>query len=504
MSRSLRWRLSAMMFLQYAVWGVWAPILVLHLLRLDDFAEDTQTKINRVYMTMAIAAIVAPFVAGQIADRYFATQRFLALSHLLGGILLIVIARLGGYHAIFGGMLAYALIYAPTIALTNSLCFHHLPDGQEDFGKIRLWGTIGWIVIGWIFSLWIGLADGLLGWLWPSCQQSLVAWRASLIHKPDVADCLYLASGLSFVLAAFCLFLPHTPPPKNPRSPWAFLEALKLVRDRSFAVLIIVAFLVATELQFYYVLTPSFFNQGGGPFDQDQIAKILAGDAPQTGLEQARSEASRLIVQADRNGDAKLSRRELIDAARRDPAAGRILKFEDRLLRDKGGLALDSAWVAPVMTLGQICETIVLGLLPIVLRGLGFRLTIALGIAAWALRYLVFALGEPTGLVIASQTLHGFGYGFFFVAIAIYTDAAAPRDIRASAQSLLVFITMGAGMLVSSLIAGPIADALQGDWHRIFLVPAAICAACCVAFAIGFRPRVAAPAPAADDQGVSG
>ncbi len=155
---------------------------------------------------------------------------------------------------------------------------------------------------------------------------------------------------------------------------------------------------------------------------------------------------------------------------------------------EKGGLALDNAWVAPVMTLGQICETIVLALLPLVLSVAGFRVTITLGIAAWAIRYFVFSLGEPTGFVIASQTLHGFGFAFFFVAIYIYADAIAPGDIKASAQSLLVFITMGAGMLVSSLIAGPIADALEGNWHVIFLVPAAICGACCIVFAIGFRP----------------
>jgi MFS family permease len=196
MNASIRWRLSLMMFLEYAVWGVWAPILVLHLVKLDAFTGPAAfTRVNHIYMTMAIASIIAPFVAGQIADRYFATQRFLALSHLAGGVLLLVVARLTGYGSIFFGMLAYSIIYAPTLALTNSICFHHLPDGEKDFSRIRLWGTIGWVVIAWVFSLWIGLADGLLGEIAPAVETALVHWRQSLVHKPDVVDCLYASAA---------------------------------------------------------------------------------------------------------------------------------------------------------------------------------------------------------------------------------------------------------------------------------------------------------------------
>jgi MFS family permease len=211
--------------------------------------------------------------------------------------------------------------------------------------------------------------------------------------------------------------------------------------------------------------------------------------------DEAGPTALHLIEIGDKNGDAKLNRDELASLAGDYPAARTFLDAQNKRIQARGGLALDNAYVAPVMTFGQICETIVLAFLPLVLTHLGFRLTIALGILAWSVRYFVFALGEPTALVLASQTLHGFGYGFFFVAIYIYGDAIAPKDIKASVQSLLVFVTIGVGMLVSSLVAGPIADALQQDYHKIFLVPAILCLVCCGAFYAGFRPKAAVNAP---------
>lgn len=489
MVRAVRFRFSVMMFLQYAVWGVWAPILAIYLLNLADFKQNQNTKIAYVYMTMAIASMLAPFIAGQIADRYFATQRFLAVSHLVGGVLLLLLARLETFTGIFAVMLAYTLIYAPTVALTNSICFHHLPDGEKDFGRVRLWGTLGWILIGWLFSMWIGLADGLIAAISPAWQESLVAWRGSLAHKPNVGDCLYLAAALSFLLGVYSITLPHTPPPEKPENPWAFLSALRLMKNRSFAVLLVVAFLVATELQFYYVLTPMFFNQGGGPYNAGQIATILAplGAEPEA-VEPFMPAAERLVGSADRNGDGALSRDELAAVRDSSPEAGTVLDREASLRAQRGGLALDNKYVLPVMTIGQICETIVLALLPIFLRAFGFRIVIAFGIAAWAIRYFIFAIGEPVGLVIASQTLHGFGFGFFFVGAFIFGDSIASKDIKASVQSLLVFTTMGAGMFVSSLVAGPIADHFASDWHKVFLVPAILCAACCVLLAVGFRP----------------
>ena len=393
---SLRIRLGIMMFVQYAIWGVWAPILGLHLGNLGAFKEAfgvSQSRIGLVYMTLPIASIIAPFLGGQIADRWFASQRFLAVSHFLGGIVLLVVARLTGFREVFVGMLLYNLLYAPTIALTNSIVFHHWPN--DKFSQIRVWGSIGWIVIGWVFGAWLG-ATSLAG------------------LKPVMGDCLYFAAILSFALAVISLTLPHTPPSKKPGRPWAFVDAFALMRNPAFAVMAFVAFFVAIELQCYFVWTQSFLEKG---------------------------------------------------------------------------LGLPSKWIPRVLTLGQICEMVMMVLLPLVLKWTGFRITMVLGIAAWALRDFVLALGQPTPLVIGAVALHGVGFAFFFTTIFMFADAVAPKDIKASAQSFLSSVTIGLGMLVGSRVAGLVGDHFRGDWHSTYLVPAVILAVCCVVFLIGFRPR---------------
>ncbi len=475
LSPNLRFKLSLMMFLEYTIWGAWAPILALHLNQLTDFQEATQflgltlntdTKINLIYMTMAIASILSPFIAGQIADRYFSTERFLAISQFLGGILLILIARLDSFSAVFWAMLAYTILYSPTIALTNSLSFHHLPNGEKDFGSIRLFGTLGWIAVGWGFGLYLRGTGA------------------------DVGHCLILAGVLSLIMSVYSLTLPHTPPPENPTDPWAFMAALRLLKNRSFAMLVIVSFLVATELQFYYVLSPIYFNQGGGPYDQKSIVKALAeGDEPP---EELRASVEELFSAAGVESDKKITLTQLREYGEAHGVAQRFVDVEDTIVTQKGGVRLQEGSVAIVMTFGQICETLVLLTLPLFLKKLGFRITIAIGIATWSIRYFIFAWCPSPEIVIASQLLHGFGFAFFFVGGFIYGDRIAGPQIKASVQALLLLVTMGAGMLVSSLVAGPISDAFERDWHRVFMVPAILTAVCTVLFAIGFRDEATA------------
>jgi len=566
MQRDAKIRLSVMMFLQYAIWGAWAPILFLHLGALEDFTRpgaNTAGLITIVYMTMAIASMVAP-VAGQLADRTFATQYFLAFSHLVAGALIFWLYYLQTFWPIFFVLLLHCFLYAPTVGLTNSISLANLSNSERDFGVVRLWGTIGWIVISWIFSVWLGLADGLIEFMNPSWREGLVRFRESLPaeYKPQVGHCLLVAGVLSLMLSLFCLTLPHTPPTKSSTNPFAFLASFKLMKKPSFAVMMVVAFLVSTELQFYYVLTPGFFNQGGGPYGEKELAaglmegryhkdaersarKLLpvvntaaapvlhrllgneakgeselrsvvrqaaaaaqvAARAEQSTLTEkqladaivenvykprAEQEAKEFIRRGDKNGDAKLSNDELRDL--KDPLAEIVLAHYAQLRASKGGLALPQAWVGPVMTLGQIAEVLILLLVPLSLKFLGFRWTIGIGILAWSVRYFVFALGEPRELVIGSQLLHGFGFGFFFVGAFLYADQVATPDIRASVQSFIIFVTYGAGMVVSSLIAGPVVQWLDKDWHQIFLVPACVTAFCTVVFVLFFRdPKESKP-----------
>lgn len=395
---ALRFKLSTMMFLQYAIWGIWAPILGRHLATLADFQTPggtaDQGKIGLVYMTLPIASIIAPFIAGQIADRYFAAQRFLALSQLLGGLALLVVTQLTSFAGVFTGMLVYNLLYGPTIALSNSITFQHWPT--QDFAKIRIWGSIGWILIGWFFGL-----------LWLKAL-------GRLFHEPAMVDCLYWAAILSVLYAAFALRLPHTPPNKQAGNPWAFLDAVGMLRNPAFAMMAIVSFLVAIDMQLYFIWTQSFLGEG---------------------------------------------------------------------------LGVSDSWIGPVQTFGQICEMGMMVLLPIALAKYGYRITMIIGIAAWGLRDIIFAIGQPTWLVFDAIALHGVGFAFFFTAIFMFTDIIAPKDIKSSAQSFLASVTIGCGMLVGSLLAGQIPKIAGGNWHDIYVFPAHLCVIGCILFLIGFRPK---------------
>jgi MFS family permease len=560
---SVRVRLSIMMFLEYAIWGVWAVNLQGYLGSLESFREYGTFKISMIFMTMAIANILAPFVASQLADRYFSTERFLAFSYLVGGFFLLWASpfrfylhlppMVQSYDFLFWVLLAYCLLYAPTVALTNSLAFAHLPNGEKDFGSVRLWGTIGWIVIILLFGAWLGLAN--------------VEGIAKILpHLPDVGDCLIVAGVLSLIMAGFSLTLPHTPPSPKVENPLAFLTAIKLARYPSFAVMLVVAFLVSTELQFYYALTPRFFQDEPGKSLSER--QLRAGGA-------SEAEGKQMLRLLDKNNNKKLSETELKESADRltelkaalqamqgttNPTkvdalksqlensgetlpAGRsaadvasyvvtavddtganaitepqLRKFTEEVAplaapdgriekarqtfadnaTEKGGLDLPQAWVGPVMDIGQCFEILMLAILPLALARLGFTLTIAIGIAAWAVRYALFALGTPIWLVLASQGLHGFGFGFFFVGCMIYSDRIAPKDIRASAQGIIILVSFGFGMLVSSLVSGPIAAYFDDNWHYIFLAPVAILVLCTIIFLIGFRPM---PAVADGDVG---
>ena len=152
LSASLNIRLSTMMFLQYAIWGSWLlllwPFLEIH-------RKFSPGEISDMFAVGAFGAILSPWVAGQIADRWFNTEKFLAISHIVGAVLIWQLADLESYWAFLVFSLLYSIVYTPTLALTNSLAFHHIPDRDRDFGRVRLWGTIGWIVAGISVGQWL-------------------------------------------------------------------------------------------------------------------------------------------------------------------------------------------------------------------------------------------------------------------------------------------------------------------------------------------------------------
>jgi nucleoside transporter len=231
--------LAVMMFLQYAIWGAWSVALSGYLEQELGFAG---LGLALIYNALPLMSLIVPFTAGQVADRFMPAQRALALFHLLGGLLLFGLAFQRELLPMTALMLAYAFFYAPTLALSNSIAFRNLKDPEVEFGPIRVWGTIGWIVAN------------LLVTFVRSNFQSL-QW--------GVIDVFALAGGISVLAAVLSLTLPHTPPARESSDPLAFTKAFGLLRDPNYRVFFIIALIVATELPLYYVLTFPFLQSAG-------------------------------------------------------------------------------------------------------------------------------------------------------------------------------------------------------------------------------------------------
>ena len=145
MPTSVNVRLSIMMFLNYVIWGAWYVTISTYLTATLKFSG---TQAGAVFGTTALASMISPFFVGMVADRFFATERVLAVLHLIGAVLLFLVTRVTTFGAVYGLMLAYCLCYFPTIALTNSITFRQVKDAGAEFPLIRVFGTIGWIAIG--------------------------------------------------------------------------------------------------------------------------------------------------------------------------------------------------------------------------------------------------------------------------------------------------------------------------------------------------------------------
>ncbi len=245
--RPLMIRLSVMMFLQYAIWGAWLPLMYQFLSQHRGFADG---EIGYLFMIGGVGAVFAPFIAGQVADRYFNTEKYLAISHLVGGVLVWQLAWIESYWLFFAFSLLYSLIYSPTLALTNSLSFHHLPDRDRDFGRVRVWGTIGWIAVG------IGIGQWLLHHHTPENATEAEALSA---QARGIMDAFRLSAILGVVMGMFCLTLPSTPPARGARSNATF-EALGEVRRQPLITLSLIAVPISCIHQFYFVHTSAFLN----------------------------------------------------------------------------------------------------------------------------------------------------------------------------------------------------------------------------------------------------
>jgi MFS family permease len=401
-------RLWLMMVLEFAIWGAWLPLIWGYMG--PDGLAFTDSQIAWVGSAFAIASIVGIFFSSQFADRSFAAERFMAFSHLIGGLAILAMywAReiaaatgLGVFPVFFGLMLVHALLYVPTISVSNSIAFTHMKNAQKEFGIVRMGGTIGWILAAWPLFFLLKGKEG--------------------IDAVNASRGIFLVSGItSLALAAYSLFLPHTPPKRvEGETSIAWLRATGFLSSPYLLVLFLVTFIDSVIHNGYFKLAENFLEKGVG---------------------------------------------------------------------------MEKAWIMPVMSIGQVAEILTMAILGGVLARLGWKTTMILGILGHAARFAVFALlPQNTAVIIAVQVLHGICYAFFFATLYIFIDAAFPKDVRASAQSLFNLLVLGLGDLAANWFFFPLRTSLTSvegvvDYRRLFLVPTFMALAAAAILLVAFWP----------------
>jgi len=293
-------------------------------------------------------------------------------------------APLAPFWVFFALMLLHCVFYVPTVSITNSIAFANLKDPAREFGPVRVWGTIGWIVASWpfIFILvnWAkvpAMGDvGFVDWFGKALGTSKEGLEASAAQRY-----IFLVAGVaSFVLAAISPTLPHTPPkPATGDDSLASLKAARLLKHPFVAVLFLVTFIDAAVHQSFFYWTASFL---------------------------------------------------------------------------KSEVGIPANWVPPVMKIGQIAEILTMLVLGYVLKSFGWRLTMVVGVLGHGARFAVFAFYPEPWAAVTVNVLHGICYAFFFATVYIFVDEFFPKDVRSSAQGLFNVLILGVGPFVANLICG--------------------------------------------------
>ncbi len=422
-----RGSLFTMMALEFFIWGAWLPLIFGYLPSLG-FTPGQQSLILNAF---PVASIVGMFFSNQWADRKFNLEKFLAFSHLVGGLAILGCGFTKEFLPFFLLMLVHCLLYVPTISITNSIAFANMKDPAKEFGLVRMGGTVGWILAAWpftfIFVNWDAVAaaktSGFVDWLGAALANPLSGDAAKAATKWT-----FIVAGIaSLALAAFALTLPRTaakPAAAAGGEKLAWLQALRLLKHPFVLVLWLVTLVDSFVHNCYFSWTGVFL------------------------------------------GTAK----------------------------EAGGVGIASNWIAPIMSIGQVAEIGTMFVLGATLKALGWRTTMIIGILGHAARFAVYAfMPESATAIILIQVLHGICYAFFFATVYIFVDAYFPKDIRTSAQGLFNLQILGVGALLAFSICPWLMQSVYTkgnivDFKGLFMVPLAAASIAAIALALFFHP----------------
>jgi nucleoside transporter len=264
MNLNNRIKLSAMMFLEFFIWGAWFVTLGTFL---GNNLSATGGQSASVFSTQSWGAIIAPFIIGLIADRYFNAEKILGILHLVGAVLMYQMYNATDINVFYPYVLGYMILFMPTLALVNSVSFNQMKDPEKEFSTIRVWGTIGWIAAGLLISFYFH-------------------WDTAEAAKAGMLKNTFLMAGIaSLTLGLFSFTLPKTPPKvssgeKVKISEILGLDALKLLKDKNFAIFFISSILICIPLAFYYQNAHPFLSNVGlenptGKMTIGQISEVL-------------------------------------------------------------------------------------------------------------------------------------------------------------------------------------------------------------------------------------
>jgi MFS family permease len=445
-----------MMVLEFFIWGAWLPLIFGYLPELKFSAVDPPAPFkgllpgsvawffseqSLILNAFPFAAIVGMFFSNQFADRNFAAERFLGFSHLVAGLAILSLGWVTSFWPFFLLMLVHCLLYVPTISITNSIAFAHMKD-SKDFGLVRMGGTIGWILAAWpfvfLFVDWPKVAaknpQGFVDWLGTALGTPLTG----AVLKQSTSWTYIVAGAGSLLLAAFSLFLPHTPPKPadelgagGKREALAWLEALKLLRHPFIFILWVVTLIDAFVHNCYFNWT------------------------------------------------------------------GEFLQSKD--------VGIPGNWVTPVMSIGQIAEILTMLVLGAVLKRLGWKVTMIVGVLGHAMRFAVYAyFPNMPWLIVAIQIVHGICYAFFFATVYIFVDDYLPKDARSSAQGLFNVMILGVGALLANAICPTLrqhvyVDNGVVDYRGLFWIPLSLSLIGAALLLLFFWPPAKAAAPEASE-----